>query len=44
VKLLACGWNAEVAPIRILGLADTLGREVDELLDILGRVAATLDR
>jgi 4-aminobutyrate aminotransferase-like enzyme len=43
VKLLACGWNAEVAPIRILGLADTLGREIDELVHVLGRVAAALE-
>ncbi len=44
VKLLGCGWAGEVAPIRLLGLADTLGREVDELLAALGRVCATLDR
>jgi 4-aminobutyrate aminotransferase-like enzyme len=44
VKLLACGWNAEVAPIRILGLADTLGREIDELLHVLDRVCSALDK
>lgn len=44
VKLLGCGWSGEVAPIRILGLADTLGREVDELLAILAKVCASLDR
>lgn len=44
IKLLGCGWNAEVAPIRLLGLADTLAREVDETLHLLGRVCETLDR
>jgi 4-aminobutyrate aminotransferase-like enzyme len=43
VKLLGCGWNAEVAPIRLLGLADTLTREVDELLHLLDRVCASLE-
>ncbi|MDA1194633.1 MAG: aminotransferase class III-fold pyridoxal phosphate-dependent enzyme [Planctomycetota bacterium] len=38
VKLLGCGWAAEVAPVRLLMLADTLGREVDELLSVLDRV------
>lgn len=42
VKLLGCGWNAEVAPIRILGLADTLAREVDELLHLLDGVCRRL--
>lgn len=42
LKLLGCGWNAEVAPIRILGLADTLAREIDELLHLLDRVCRTL--
>lgn len=44
VKLLGCGWNAEVAPIRILGLADTLAREVDELLRLLGSICQVMDR
>ena len=42
VKLLGCGWNAEVAPIRILGLADMLTREVDELLAVLDQVCAAM--
>jgi 4-aminobutyrate aminotransferase-like enzyme len=44
VKLLGCGWNADVAPIRILGLADTLAREVDELLHLLDAICKTLSR
>ena len=44
VKLLGCGWNAEVAPIRLLGLADTLAREVDELLAVLDQVCVALER
>lgn len=44
VKLLGCGWAGEVAPIRILGLADTLAREVDELLAVLDRVFTELER
>jgi 4-aminobutyrate aminotransferase-like enzyme len=42
VKLLGCGWSAEVAPIRLLMLADTLGREVDELLAALDRLFTAL--
>lgn len=42
LKLLGCGWNAEVAPIRILMLADTLASEVDELLRVLDEVFAEL--
>lgn len=44
LKLLGCGWNAEVAPIRLLGLADTLSREVDVLLDLLDATCADLQR
>ena len=35
LKLLGCGWSADVAPIRLLMLADTTTREVDELLRVL---------
>jgi 4-aminobutyrate aminotransferase-like enzyme len=35
LKLLGCGWLTEVAPIRLILLADTLAREVDELLRVL---------
>ncbi len=38
IKLLGCGWGAEVAPIRLLMLADTLTREIDELLGVLDKV------
>lgn len=44
VKLLGCGWSGEVAPIRILGLADTLSREVDELLAILEKVCVAMEK
>ncbi len=42
LKLLGCGWSAEVAPIRILMMADTLAREVDELLATLDTVFEAL--
>ena len=42
IKLLGCGWSGEVAPIRLLMLADTLAREVDELLGIMDRVFASM--
>ncbi len=42
LKLLGCGWSAEVAPIRILMMADTLAREVDELLGTLDRTFKAL--
>jgi 4-aminobutyrate aminotransferase-like enzyme len=42
LKLLGCGWDAEVAPIRILFLADTLGREIDEFLGVLDRTLSSL--
>ncbi len=38
LKLLGCGWSGEVAPIRILMLADTLTREVDEFLRVFDEV------
>jgi 4-aminobutyrate aminotransferase-like enzyme len=44
LKLLGCGWNAEVAPIRLLGLADTLSREVDALLELLEATCTDLAR
>ncbi len=42
IKLLGCGWSGEVAPIRLLMLADTLAREVDEVLGIMDRVFASM--
>jgi 4-aminobutyrate aminotransferase-like enzyme len=38
LKLLGCGWEKEVSPIRLLMLADTLGREVHELVGLLDAV------
>jgi 4-aminobutyrate aminotransferase-like enzyme len=38
VKLLGCGWGGETSAIRLLMLADTLAREVDELIGVLDRV------
>jgi len=42
LKLLGCGWGGEVAPIRVLMLADTLSREVDELLAVLDKTFAAM--
>ena len=42
LKLLSCGWQAEVAPIRLLMLADTLTREVDELIHVLDKTFAAM--
>jgi len=42
LKLLGCGWSAEVAPVRILMMADTLAREVDELIATLDRTFKTM--
>lgn len=44
LKLLGCGWPAETAPIRLLMLADTLGREVDELVGVLDQVFTAMRR
>lgn len=38
VKLLGCGWSGDVSAIRLLMLADTLTREVDELIGVLDDV------
>jgi len=43
IKLLGCGWGGDVAPIRLLMLADTLSREVDELLAVLDKVFASIE-
>jgi 4-aminobutyrate aminotransferase len=44
LKLLGCGLAGETATIRLLLLADTLSREVDELLRVLGDVLADVER
>ena len=44
LKLLGCGWPGDVAPIRLLLLADTLAREVDELVGVLDRVFTAMKR
>ena len=43
LKLLGCGWGGDVAPIRLLLLADTTAREVDELLRVLDATFSALD-
>jgi 4-aminobutyrate aminotransferase-like enzyme len=35
LKLLGCGWGGDIAPIRLLLLADTTTREVDDLVQTL---------
>ncbi len=42
LKLLGCGFPAEVAPIRLLLLADSTAREIDELLRVLDETFASL--
>ncbi len=42
LKLLGCGWEAEVSAIRVLFLADTLTREIDEFLRVLDEVLTAL--
>jgi 4-aminobutyrate aminotransferase-like enzyme len=44
LKLLGCGWSGEVAPIRLVLLADTLAREVDELERLLDLAFADVQR
>ena len=35
LKLLGCGWSGETSVIRVLFLADTLAREIDEFVRVL---------
>jgi 4-aminobutyrate aminotransferase-like enzyme len=44
VKLLGCGLPGDVAAIRLLLLADTLAREVDELLRVLDATLTAVSR
>ena len=44
LKLLGCGWDGEVAPIRLLLMADTLGREIQEFLRVFGDVLAAVSQ
>jgi 4-aminobutyrate aminotransferase-like enzyme len=44
LKLLGCGWAREVSAIRLLMLADTLAREVDEFLDAFDRTLTAVER
>lgn len=42
LKLLGCGWDAEVSAVRVLFLADTLTREVDEFLRVLDETLSAM--
>ena len=44
LKLLGAGWAGETSAIRLLFLADTLSREVDEFERVLDRSLAALER
>ncbi len=44
LKLLGCGLSGEVSRIRILFLADTLAREIDEALRVLDEVLAEVEK
>ena len=44
LKLLGCGAAGEVSRLRLLFLADTLGREIDEALRVLDAVLAEVER
>jgi 4-aminobutyrate aminotransferase-like enzyme len=44
LKLLGCGLGGEVASIRLILLADTLAREVDELVGVLDRTFRVLEK
>ena len=43
LKMLGAGWSGETAPIRLLFLADTLSREVDEFARVLDRILSSLE-
>ena len=43
LKLLGCGLAGETSVIRVLFLADTLSREVDEFERVLGDVLADVE-
>ena len=42
LKLLGCGWGGDVAAIRLLLLADTTTREIDELIRVLDETFSSL--
>jgi 4-aminobutyrate aminotransferase-like enzyme len=44
LKVLGCGLAGDVSTIRVLFLADTLAREVDEFLRVLDGVLSDLER
>jgi hypothetical protein len=43
LKVLGCGLAGEVAPVRLVLLADTLAREVDELERVLDLVLSDVE-
>lgn len=44
LKLLGCGWPGDTSVLRILFLADTLSREIDEFLRVFGATLAEVER
>jgi 4-aminobutyrate aminotransferase len=44
LKLLGCGWAGEISPIRLVFLADTLAREIDEFLRVLDETLTAFER
>jgi 4-aminobutyrate aminotransferase-like enzyme len=44
LKLLGCGLGGETATIRLVYLADTLSREIDESLRVLGEALSDVER
>ena len=44
LKLLGCGWAGETSVLRVLFLADTLTREIDEFLRVLDLVLEAVER
>ena len=44
LKLLGCGWAGETSVIRCLFLADTLARELDEFVRVLGLAMEDVER
>ena len=44
LKLLGCGWPADVSAIRVLMLADTLGREVEEFARVFDEVLTKVEK
>ena len=44
LKLLGCGYSGETAVIRVLFLADTLARELDEFVRVLDLAMSDVEK